>query len=211
MKLYDSKPAPNPRRVRIFLAEKGMPLAGGSIECIEVDITRGEQRNEAALARNPLGQIPVLELDDGTCISESVAICRYFEGMQPEPPLFGADPVAQGLVEMWNRRVEFGLLGPVGVAWRNGPIVARMAPGRFRQNEQAKEDAEEAARRFYRRLDGWLAERAFLAGEDYSIADITTLCTVDFATALVDLAPDPALSHLARWHAEVSARPSAKA
>ncbi|MCC5887801.1 MAG: glutathione S-transferase N-terminal domain-containing protein [Gammaproteobacteria bacterium] len=211
MKLYDSKPAPNPRRVRIFLAEKGILLDGGDIERIEVDIARGEQRNEAALARNPLGQIPVLELDDGTCISESVAICRYFEGVHPQPSLFGADPVAEALVEMWNRRVEFGLLGPVGVAWRNGPIVARMAPGRFRQNEQAKEEAEEAARRFYRRLDGWLAERTFLAGEAYSVADITALCTVDFATALVALAPDPALSHLGRWHADVSARPSAQA
>ncbi|TVS08673.1 MAG: glutathione S-transferase [Gammaproteobacteria bacterium] len=211
MKLYDVEQAPNPRRVRIFLAEKGIALEGGMIERIEVNMARGEHRDDSALARNPMGQIPVLELDDGTCISESVAICRYFEAVQPEPPLFGDTPVAQAEVEMWNRRVELGLLSQVGVAWRNGPIVARMAPGRFRQNEAAKEDAEAGARRFYRRLDGWLAESPFIAGEGYSIADITTLCTIDFATALVELAPPADLTHLARWHADVSGRPSAQA
>lgn len=211
MKLYDAGPAPNPRRVRIFLAEKGIALEGGDIERIEVNIARGEQRNEAALARNPMGQIPVLELDDGTCISESVAICRYFEAIQPAPALFGATPVALALVEMWDRRVELGLLANVGVAWRNGPVVARMAPGRFRQNDAARDDAEAATHRFYRRLDGWLAERPFIAGENYSIADITALCTIDFASSLVELPPEPDLKHLARWHAEVSARPSAAA
>lgn len=211
MKLYDAEPAPNPRRVRIFLAEKGIELGGSELERIAVDMTQGQHRDADALARNPLGQIPVLELDDGTVIAESVAICRYFEAVTPTPALFGGTPVEQAIVEMWNRRIELGLLAHVGVAWRNGPIVARMAPGRFRQNEPARIDAEDAARRFYGRLDGWLAAREFIAGAAYSIADITALCTIDFATRLVALAPDAEQAHIARWHAAVSSRPSATA
>lgn len=216
MRLHDAKPAPNPRRVRIFLAEKGIPFgeeAGGSdaVTLVPVDISAGEQRSEAALARNPNGQIPVLELEDGTCISESVAICRYFEERFPEPLLMGEGPTGRALVEMWNRRIELGLLAPVGTAWRNGDIVARAAPGRFRQIPEAREDAEVAARRFQGRLDEWLGETPFVAGDAFSIADITALCTIDFAARLVNLAPAPELEHLARWHAEVSSRPSAGA
>lgn len=216
MRLYDAKPAPNPRRVRVFLAEKGIVFGEevqgpDAVTLVPVDISTGEQRDEAALARNPLGQIPVLELDDGTAIAESVAICRYFEERFPEPPLMGVGPVGRAQVEMWNRRVELGLLAPTGTAWRNGDIVARAAPGRFRQIPEAREDAEAAARRFQRRLDAWLADTHFIAGEAFSIADITALCTLDFGSRLVNLAPDPGLEHLARWHAEVSARPSASA
>jgi glutathione S-transferase len=216
MKLYDSEPAPNPRRVRIFLAEKGIALsesANGDYEVqrVPVDMAAGEHRSEAALARNPQGQIPVLELDDGTSISESVAICRYFEAMQPEPALFGSDPVEQARVEMWNRRIELGLLSQVGIAWRNGPVVARMAPGRFRQIPEAKEDAEREVRSFYKKMDGWLTGRSFLDGDRFSIADITALCTIDFASGLVDLQPDPDLAELWRWHAGVSARPASSA
>ena len=216
MKLLDSQPAPNPRRVRVFLAEKGIRFGADesgsdAVQLVAVDMSAGEHRSEAALARNPMGQIPVLELDDGTCIGESVAICRYFEAIRPEPPLFGATPVEQAQVEMWNRRVELGLLSNVGIAWRNGPIVAKMAPGRFRQIPEAKEDGEKAARSFYRRVDGWLADREFLAGERISIADITALCTIDFATKLVDLKPDAQFEQLWRWHAAMSARPSADA
>ena len=216
MKLYDAQPAPNPRRVRIFLAEKGIACGeqetgADAVQLVPVDMGAGRQRDAAALARNPMGQIPVLELDDGTCLSESVAICRYFEVLHPDPPLMGGDAVGQARVEMWNRRIELGLLSPVGVAWRNGDIVARMAPGRFRQNHDAREDAEVAARRFQGRMNDWLAAQAFVAGDAFSIADITALCTLDFASKLVKLAPDPELEHLARWHAEMSARPSAGA
>jgi glutathione S-transferase len=144
-------------------------------------------------------------------ISESVAICRYFEAMQPEPALFGSDPVEQARVEMWNRRIELGLLSQVGIAWRNGPVVARMAPGRFRQIPEAKEDAEREVRSFYKKMDGWLTGRSFLDGDRFSIADITALCTIDFASGLVDLQPDPDLAELWRWHAGVSARPASSA
>lgn len=216
MRLYDAKPAPNPRRVRIFLAEKGVPFGedvsgADAVTLVPVDISAGAQRSEAALARNPLGQIPVLELDDGHCISESVAICRYFEERFPEPALMGEGAVGRAQVEMWNRRIELGLLAPTGTAWRNGDIVARAAPGRFRQIPEAREDAEAAARRFQARMDRWLREQRFVAGDAFSIADITALCTLDFGSRLVKLAPDPALEHLARWHAEVSGRPSASA
>jgi glutathione S-transferase len=223
LKLYDAARAPNPRRVRIFMAEKGIAFADSGtdskgepsgaprIERIEVDLASGLLRSDAFRALNPLGQIPVLELDDGTAISESVAICRYLEGLYPEPSLFGADARTAAVIEMWNRRIELGLNAPVGIAWVNGPVVARVAPGRFRQLPEAREDAEARARAFQRRMDGWLAERPWVAGDAYSIADITALCSLDFASALVNLAPDPALTHLARWHAAASARPSASA
>ena len=216
MRLYDAKPAPNPRRVRIFLAEKGLPVGedvsgADAVTLVPVDISTGAQRDEAALVRNPLGQIPVLEFEDGTCICESVAICRYFEERFPDPPLMGEGAVGRAQVEMWNRRVELGLLAPTGTAWRNGDIVARAAPGRFRQIPEAREDAEAAARRFQRRMDEWLGASRFVAGDAFSIADITALCTLDFGARLVNLAPDPSLEHLARWHAEVSARRSASA
>ncbi|MFU8816087.1 MAG: glutathione S-transferase family protein [Pseudomonadales bacterium] len=206
MKLYDVTMAPNPRRVRIFLAEKGI-----AVPTVQVDMASGEHKTPAFLARNPSGKVPVLELDDGTCIGESVAICRYFEAANPQPPLFGTTPAEIGRIDMVNRQLEFELLGPVGQAWVNGPVVAKMAAGRFEQIPAAKALGEKAARAFYRRLDRQLAQRTFMAGEAFSVADITALCTIDFASKLVDLKPDPELAHLWRWHAAVSARPSAEA
>jgi glutathione S-transferase len=206
MRLFDSTPAPNPRRVRIFLAEKGI-----EVPLVQVDLRGGEHRTPEFLRRNPSGKIPVLELDDGTCIGETVAICRYFEAIQPEPNLFGRSPVELGRIEMSNRQLEFELLGPVGVAWRNGPVVAKLAAGRIPTIPAAREQAEGAVRRYYERLDRELATRPFMAGPRFSIADITALCTLDFAASLVELPPDERLGHLARWHAEVSSRPSAGA
>ena len=206
MKLYDVTMAPNPRRVRIFLAEKGI-----EVPTVQVDMGSGEHKTPAFLARNPSGKIPVLELDDGTCIGESVAICRYFEALHPAPVLFGTTPAEIGRIDMVNRQLEFELLGPVGQAWVNGPVVAKMAAGRFEQIPAAKALGEKAARAFYRRLDKELAERTFMAGETFSVADITALCTIDFASRLVDLKPDAELANLWRWHDEVSARPSAAA
>ena len=206
MKLYDVTMAPNPRRVRIFLAEKGI-----EVPTVQVDMGSGEHKTPAFLARNPSGKIPVLELDDGTCIGESVAICRYFEALHPAPVLFGTTPAEIGRIDMVNRQLEFELLGPVGQAWVNGPVVAKMAAGRFEQIPAAKALGEKAARAFYRRLDKELAERTFMAGETFSVADITALCTIDFASRLVDLKPDAELANLWRWHGEVSARPSAAA
>ena len=205
MKLYDVIRAPNPRRVRIYLAEKGI-----EVPFIQVDMMRGEHRRPEFLAKNPSGKVPVLELDDGTCIAETMSICRYFEAREPAPPLFGTTPVEIGRIDMINRQLEFELLGPIGQAWVNGPVVARVMPDR-EQIPAAKAQGERAARAFYRRLDGALADQAFMAGDSFSVADITALCVIDFAAALVDLAPDPALGHLSRWHEQVSARPSAAA
>lgn len=206
MKLYDWTPAPNPRRVRIFLAEKGM-----SVELVQVDVLGGEHKTDAFLEKNPSGKVPVLELDDGRFVAESVAICRTLEAMQPEPSLFGQTPYELGRIEMVNRQLELELSTPIGIAWVNGPIVARSAPGRFKQIPEAKTQAEGAARRFYERLDRELAERPYMAGDGFSVADITGLCMIDFASALVELPPDPGLTHLHAWHARVSERPSAGA
>ncbi len=202
MKIYDFKQAPNPRRVRVFLAEKGV-----SVPFEQIDIFQRANRQPPFLAKNPLGGIPVLELDDGTCIAESVAICRYFEVLHPEPPLFGKDAREQALVEMWNRRVELVLLNSVGMVWGHGsPLTAKIV-------QQIPENVEPNRKRaadFLALLDRELATRAFIAGDRISVADISALCTIDFAT-MVEIRPDPSLANVARWHAAMSARPSAKA
>lgn len=206
MLLYDSTAAPNPRRVRVFLAEKGI-----DVPMRQVDMRKGEHKSPEFLRKNPSGKIPVLELDDGTCIGESVAICRYFEAVQPEPNLFGRTPVELGRIEMTNRQLELELLSQVGTSWVNGPVVAQIAAGRFTQIPEAKTQSDAAVHRFYKRLDRELAGREFMAGARYTIADITALCVIDFAASLVGLPPDPELANLARWRTAVSARPSAAA
>ena len=205
MRLLEMTAAPNPRRVRVYLAEKGI-----EVPSVQVDMRAGEHKTPEFLAKNPSGKIPVLELDDGTCIAESIAICRYFEALHPEPNFYDRSPTEIGIIDMYNRHLEFELFSSVGAAWVNGPIVAQLMPDRT-PNEAAKAAGEAGARAFYRRLDGQLAERGYMAGERYTIADITALCIIDFATQLVDLKPDDGLTNLWRWHAEVSARPSAAA
>lgn len=206
MKLYDSTGAPNPRRVRVFLAEKGI-----TVPLQQVDMAHREHKSPAFLARNPSGKIPVLELDDGTCIAESVSICRYFEALQPEPNLFGRTPAEIGRIDMFNRFLELELLSNVGTSWVNGPVVARLFKGALQQIPAAKERSDGLVNAFYTRLDAELAGREFMAGDRYSVADVTGLCVIDFAGSLVGLRPDAGLSNLWRWHAAVSARPSATA
>lgn len=204
MKLYDMTGAPNPRRVRVFLAEKGI-----TVPLVQVDMSKGEHKTAEFLRKNGSGKIPVLELDDGTCIGESVAICRYFEALHPEPSLFGRTPVELGRIEMRNRHLEFELLGPIGTSWRNGPVVTRIF--KFEGIAAAKEQSDAATNAFYERLDTEMANQQFMAGDRFSIADITAMVVIDFATNLVELKPAANLTNLWRWHAEVSARPSAKA
>lgn len=203
MKLYDSRVAPNPRRVRIFLAEKGI-----AVPTVQVDLGRLEQRGEAFSRLNPLQRTPALELDDGTVITESIAICRYFEEMQPAPPLFGYDAMARVMVEMWQRRVEFGLLWPVAA------IVRHSHPA-MRELEQPQlpdyaETQRPRALAFLSLLEAQLGKHPFVAGERYSVADITALVAVDFMKP-ARLAAPPELTNLARWRADVSSRPSAAA
>jgi glutathione S-transferase len=206
VKLYDHPSAPNPRRVRVYLAEKSL-----EIERVTVDMMAGEHKTPDFLDKNLNGQIPVLELDDGRCISESVSICRYFEALHPEPSLFGSTPFEIATIDMHLRRIELQLARSVSTSWVNGPVVAKMAPGRFEQIPAAKRQADAATHAYYKRLNQELGTRAMIAGDNYSIADITAMCVIDFAQQMVALAPDPSLAHLARWRAEVAARPSAGA
>ncbi len=204
MKLYDHPTAPNPRRVHVFLAEKGI-----EVERVNIDMQKREHKTEAFMAMNPNGQIPVLELDDGTFISESISICRYFEAIQPAPTLFGATPSDIGRIDMHLRRIELMLGRNVSTSWVNGPIVGKM--NIVTQIPDAKVQSDAFVKGFYKRLDNELGTRAMIAGDDYTVADITAMVTIDFAEQLVDLKPDPSLANLARWRAEVGSRPSATA
>ena len=205
MKLYTFPGAPNPRRVHIYLAEKGI-----AVPFEKVDIMTRANRTPDFLANvNPMGGIPVLALDDGTHIAESVAICRYFEALHPEPPLFGRTPADIGRIDMWNRRVEMNFMQAVGLAWVHGsPLTAKVVK---QQIPEMAEQARALVRNAFALLDAQLAKHAFIAGDAYSMADILALTTFDFAGQLNQLHPEPAQKDLLRWHAEVSARPSAKA
>jgi glutathione S-transferase len=202
MKLYEFTLAPNPRRVRIFLAEKGI-----SVPTVQVDIAKGENRSPEFLAKNPMGGLPVLELDDGTFLAESVAICRYFEETQPNPPLFGTDAKDRALVEMWNRRMELNLLSNTAGCFRNTNAFFK---GRIPQYADYGAGCKDAALKQFAFLDSVLADREYVAGSRYSIADITALVGVDFGRPS-DIRIAPEQKNLARWHERVSSRPSAKA
>ncbi|RUY75555.1 glutathione S-transferase, partial [Mesorhizobium sp. M7A.F.Ca.CA.001.09.2.1] len=173
MKLFDGGRAPNPRRVRVFLAEKGIEVAQ-----VPIDMGALEHRQQAVSSRNPLQRLPVLELDDGTVITESVAICRYFEELHPEPALFGRGALGKAQVEMWQRRMEFNLLSCVTQAFRH--IHPAMKEWEIPQVPEWGEANKPKAVAFLRLLDGELGSREFIAGDSYSIADITGLIAVDF-------------------------------
>ena len=202
MKLYDSKLAPNPRRVRVFLAEKGI-----EVPTVEVDIGKAENRAPEFLARNPMGALPLLELDDGTLLAESVAICRYFEEIQPEPPLLGIDARDRALVEMWQRRMEFEVLLPIAQTFRNTHDFFK---GRITQVPDYGEACRAVAEQRLEWLDGELSDREFIAGDRFTIADITGMTGIDFG-AVTGIRIQPDQKNLGRWHAAVASRPSAKA
>ena len=203
MKLYDFARAPNPRRVRVFLAEKGV-----SVPTEQVDIGALAHKSPAFGAVNPLQRVPALQLDDGTVIAESIAICRYFEALRPEPPLFGRGALEIGLVEMWNRRVEFNLLGPVASVFRHlHPAMKELEQPQVAEWGEANKPR---VAEFLRFLDRELKDRVFVAGDHYSVADITGMIAVDFMKPAKLTVPDE-LANLRRWHAQVSHRPSARA
>ena len=203
MKLFDGGKAPNPRRVRVFLAEKGI-----DVPLVPVDMGALQHRDETVTARNPLQRLPVLELDDGTIITESVAICRYFEELQPEPALFGRGAVGKAKVEMWQRRMELNLLTPVAQAFRH--MHPAMKEWEVPQVPEWGEANKPKAINFLRLLDGELATRQYVAGDDYSIADITGLIASDFMKPARIEGPAE-LDNVVRWHAALKARPSATA
>lgn len=203
MKLYDGGRAPNPRRTRVFLAEKRL-----TIPLVPIDMGALGHRSEQILSLNPLQRLPILELDDGTVITESVAICRYFEELHPEPPLFGEGAIGKALVEMWNRRVELHFLGPVSSAFRH--THPAMAEWEVPQIPEWGEANRPKAIKFMALLDERLANSQFIAGEKFSIADITLLIAVDFLKPAKISMPEE-LTNLRRWHEAISSRPSAKA
>lgn len=203
MLFYDSpNPAPNPRRVRIFAAEKGIALPS-----VEVSIPKREQKAAEFTAKNPRGQTPILELEDGTVIAESVAIMRYLEALHPDPPLFGTSPLEIASIEMWSRRVEMILMPPVGAVWVHTHPFTAALPGRNAEWGGANRPRVADAMRFFdQSLDG----RKYLADDGFSAADILLLTTVDFA-GFVGLTMPEDCAHLAAWHARVASRPSASA
>ncbi|MCC2111115.1 MAG: glutathione S-transferase family protein [Hyphomicrobiales bacterium] len=203
MKLLSASRAPSPRRVRIFLAEKGIDLP---IE--DIDLFTMEHRSDRFTELNPKQRVPVLLLDDGTAISETMAICRYLEALYPEPNLFGENPLEIGLIEMWSRRIEFGLYSATAHVLRHTfpGMAAYEAPQIVEWGEanRPKVLAELAW------LNDVLADRTYIAGERYTVADITAMTAVDFIRAIKVVVPDDHVA-LKRWYESVAARPSASA
>jgi glutathione S-transferase len=203
MKIYETSTAPNARRVRMFLAEKGV-----SVDYAQVDIVGGENLSEAMRAKNPTTKIPFLELDDGTCIGETVAICRYFEELEPNNnPLMGRNALEKAEVEMWQRRAELHVMLPIGMCFQHttGYFKDRMTPVAEWGEVSGKNAVE-----YLKDLNDHLADSHFLAGDYFSIADITLLCALDFGRVMkIRIADDQ--THLQRWYEEVSSRDSAKA
>jgi glutathione S-transferase len=203
VKLYDGGRAPNPRRTRVFLSEKGIKLPTE-----QVDLGALQQLKPEYAAINPLKRVPSLVLDDGTVLTESIAICRYFEALQPEPALFGRGALDSARVEMWSRRLELNLLFPVSHVFRHShPAMKEME---MPQVPAWAEANKPRILEFIRILDRELAGRRFIAGDTFSVADITGLVAVDFMKPAKLSVPDE-LTHVRRWHDEVAARPSASA
>ncbi len=203
MRLFDGGRAPNPRRVRIFLAEKGI-----EVPLVPVDMAALEHRQAEIAGRNPLMRLPVLELDDGTILCETVAICRYFEELQPEPALFGQGALGRAQVEMWQRRIEFGLFGAVAAAFRH--LHPAMREWEVPQVPEWGEANKEKALEFLAILDRHLEGREFVTGDALSIADITGLTALDFAKPARITIPEKH-ENVLRWYAALKARPSAGA
>lgn len=203
MKLYDGGRAPNPRRVRVFLAEKGI-----EVPLVPVDLGAMAHRSDEITGRNPLQRVPILELDDGTILTESVAICRYFEELQPTPPLFGKGALGRARVEEWQRRMELNFLFGVAQIFRHThPAMKEME---IPQVSDWGEANRPRVLQFLQILDRELAGREFAAGDDYSIADITGMIAVDFMKPARMAMPDD-LVNVRRWYDALAARPSAKA
>lgn len=204
MKLYDSRRAPNPRRVRWVMAEKGVQ----DVEIVEVDLLAGQHRTPDYRAKVGVPHVPALELDDGTCISESIAICRYLEHLYPEPNLFGRDAREQAVIEMWTRRCEFYLANPIMLNVRHThPALAALEAT---QQPQVADYNRASAERFMKTLDRHLAEHEFVAADRFTIADIVGVVGLDFAR-LVKYRPPEEFTHLARWLEACRARPAASA
>lgn len=210
MKFYDCATAPSPRRVRIFLAEKGI-----AIDTVQVDLRNGEQFTPAYRAINPDCTVPALALDDGTVIGDAVAICQYIEELHPDPPLIGATPQERAIVNALNRQIERDGFFAAMDAFRNTArgLVGRALPGPhdYAQIPELAERGRARIANFFKAMNARLADREFVAGERYTIADISTMVLTDMATGMVKLAIPDDCAHMRRWYDAVAARPSAKA
>ena len=202
MKIYDTKTAPSPRRVRIFLAEKNIPM-----EYVQVDLQNGENISPQMRQKNPMGKIPILELDDGTCISEGASICLYFEQLYPDINLLGKNALEKASIDMWHRQVELYFFGQVGMCFQHttGYFKDRMTPVKEYGEVAGKNAAD-----YLKVLEKRLSESEFIATDRFTIADITAMCAVDFAR-VVNIKLTDEQTNLRRWYNAVSSRPSAKA
>lgn len=200
MKLYTDRLAPNARRVLMFVAERGIDL---KIE--EVSVAGGANRTEAFLAKNPLGQVPLLELPDGECIAESMAICRYLDETSPGPSLFGADPIERARLHMWTRRVEAGVFVAAVELGHHGHPFFR---DRFQQIPAFADLCRDTLSKTYSLLNDQLRGTSHVAGDAFSVADVVAFCGLELAKVW-QAPPDDSLVHLARWHETVAMRPSA--
>ncbi len=204
MKLFETKTAPNPRRVRMFLAEKGLL---DQVEMIQIDLQKGENLTPEFTARNPMKKVPVLELDDGSCIAETMAICRYFEESYPEPtPLMGRTPREKAHIEQWLRWLEFYFFVPTGMCFQHtsGYFKDRMNP--------IKEWGEECGRnveKFFDHLNTHLANNEFICGDQFTAADINAFTTVEF-NRVNNIRIKPEQTHLQAWFERIKQRPSSK-
>ena len=203
MKLYDLAPSPNARRVRIFIAEKGL-----EIPIVPVNMMTGENQSEDYLAKNSLGKMPLLELDDGTCIAESAAICRYLEEMNPNPPLMGRNPLEKALVEMWHRRMELEFLIPMITIFLH---TGEMWKDRVTQIPQVAETGILNVKERMEWLDRELDGKEFITGEDYTVADIAAQCAFVMGKAALGLRIAEDQLNLSNWFTRVSSRPTARA
>jgi len=203
MKIYETKTAPNPRRVRIFLAEKKI----SDVEFVQLDLQNGDNLTSDFQIKNPLKKVPVLELDDGQYISETVAICRYFEEISPNHPLMGSSPIEKAQIEMWQRWVEFYLFVPTGMCFQHtsGYFKDRMNP-----IKEWGEECRSQIIKFMQIMNVHLETNEYLLGDTYCIADITAICAIDFNKVNRITIPEDH-PHLLRWYNAVTSRPSAKA
>lgn len=209
MRLFDCATAPSPRRVRFFAAEKNLEL-----ELVPVDLGSGEQFSSEFRAVNPDCVVPALELDDGSCLTEAIAICQYLEEIQPEPTLFGDTASERASAVMWNAKAEQQGLWAVADAYRNFArgLKGHALPGpdKYEQIPELVERSRARVLSFFKTLERQLAQHEYIAGDRFTIADITAVVTIDFA-ARVKISIDEDAANLRRWYASVSARPSASA